>query len=238
MKYKFRFLLFLVVLTITSCNREPKINGLWVVKEVKLGDEVMTPNARWTRLNADFSQESGNGWFQHSYGTWSLDYETKELRIINENGINDPDGPFIVALENDVMTWSRTENGQPVKVILERAEKLPQTYGDKLLGLWKLNEAVGDGNYFSQTFENESQDYLFLRWDRRFVIGSGQTQVHGVYNVNGHKPELELIPYGNDFVRDFWRVDFGENSITLKLLNTDSIVTREFIRIHQFPGTE
>ncbi len=238
MKYIIIPLLCLLIFVITSCRPENSIEGLWVVKQVKVDDEPMTPDARWTRFNADYTQQSGNGWFQHSYGTWSFDEKTKEIKIINENGIIDTNPPFTVEFENDLMSWRRTEEGHQVHVILEKSEALPKTFGDQLLGLWKLTEAVGKGQYFSDSFEEENQDYMFLRWDKRFVIGLEGQQIHGVYNVNGHKPELELIPYGENYKRDFWKVDFGENSITLILLNTDSLVSRDFIRIHQFPDAD
>ena len=45
----------------------------------------MTPNARWMRFNPDFTQESGNGWFQHSLGSWSLNSIKGELSIVNDN---------------------------------------------------------------------------------------------------------------------------------------------------------
>jgi hypothetical protein len=123
--------------------------------------------------------------------------------------------------------------GQTVKVKLERIFQLPATSGDKLLGLWKLEKAVGKGSYFADS--KASEDYLFFRWDKRFVIGTENGKVNGVYNVHGHKQEVELIPYGDQYKRDFWEIDFDEDAITLRLLNTDSIVTRKFVRIHKFP---
>ncbi|GGK57334.1 MULTISPECIES: hypothetical protein [Flavobacteriaceae] len=226
----------LVLLGITflfSCENNPTIEGLWIVKSVTVGEEEMTPNGRWMRFNSDFTQESGNGWFQHSTGEWSLEPDNHELTVINENGLDDLNEPFKVKMSNNEMIWERMEEGLIVIVKLERIIQLPTTSGDKLLGLWKLNESVGTDNYFSTSMG--TNDYLFFRWDKRFVIGTENGKVHGVYNVHGHKPEVELIPYGEQFERDFWKIDFDENTLKLKLLNTDSIVSRNFIRIHQFP---
>lgn len=58
-----------VVLSFTSCDQPSTIEGLWVVKSLMVGEKKMTPNARWTRFHADQTQESGNGRFQHSYGS-------------------------------------------------------------------------------------------------------------------------------------------------------------------------
>ncbi len=226
----------IAILFLISCENKPTIEGLWMVKSVAVGDEENTPNARWTRFNSDLTQESGNGRFQHSYGTWKLNPKTNELSIENTNGLKDLNEPFVVTLNQDQMTWSRTEEGQQLKVTLVRSSQLPETYGDKIMGLWKLEEAIGNGNYFKQSDATKTNDYLLFRWDKRFVIGTQEGKINGVYNVHGHKPEVELIPYGDQVKRDFWKIKYDENSITLKLLNTDSLVTRRFKRIHKFPN--
>lgn len=229
------FLILTVITLLFSCNNNNRIEGLWIVKLVKVGDQEMTPNARWIRFNADLTQQSGNGWFQHSFGTWKISKETNKLSIKDSNGLKDKYGSYDIRFENNLMYWNRLEEGQKVEVTLERTDRLPETYGDRLLGLWKLEKAVGDGKYFKQSNNQKTARYLFLRWDRRFVIGSEQGRINGVYNVNGHKPELELIPYGEDLTRSFWKVDFGRNSIKLKLINSDSLVVRNFIRVNEFP---
>ena len=226
----------IAILFLISCENKPTIEGLWMVKSVAVGDEENTPNARWTRFNSDLTQESGNGRFQHSYGTWKLNPKTNELSIENTNGLKDLNEPFVVTLNQDQMTWSRTEEGQQLKVTLVRSSQLPETYGDKIMGLWKLEEAIGNGNYFKQSDATKTNDYLLFRWDKRFVIGTQEGKINGVYNVHGHKPEVELIPYGDQVNRDFWKIKYDENAITLKLLNTDSLVTRRFKRIHKFPN--
>lgn len=228
------YLLLLIAATfLSSCATEPTIEGLWIVESVTVGEEEMTPNARWMRFNSDFTQQSGNGWFQHAVGTWKLDPETNELSVVNSNGLHDLNDPFKLNIDQNTMIWNRIEEGQSIEVKLERATQLPTTYGDELLGLWKLVKAKGIGSYFSES--PESDGYLFFRWDKRFVIGTENGRINGVYNVHGHKPEVELIPYGDKFKRDFWKIDFDENTITLRLLNSDSIVTRKFTRIHEFP---
>jgi hypothetical protein len=225
----------IIVLSFFSCERTTTIEGLWVVNSVVVGDEEMTPNARWTRFNSDLTQESGNGRFQHSYGTWKLNQNSNELFIENTNGLDDINEPFVISLNQDEMIWERTEEGQNIKVILERSSQLPETYGDKILGLWELEKVTGNGSYFKESDKKETNDYIFFRWDKRFVIKSEKGRVNGVYNVHGHKPEVELIPYGGQVKRDFWGIQFKENQITLNLLNSDTIVTRQFRRIRNFP---
>lgn len=233
-KSKILCLIFLFALLV-SCQEKSSTVGLWEVKLVTVSDQQMTPNARWMRFNPDSTQESGNGWFRHSYGTWSMNSNTNELSVVNTNGLHDPFGPFKVSFEGNTMTWNRIEEGENVTVTLEKTDRLPETFGDKLLGLWQLKDASGNGKYFDLTDGINSTDYVFFRWDRQFVIHSAKGRIQGVYNVHGHKPEVELIPYGENLERDFWQIAFDENAITLKLLNTDSLVTREFVRIYDFP---
>ena len=226
-------LLALLFLLILGCTNKNSIEGLWVIDMVVVGQEEITPNARWTRLNDDGTQQSGNGWFQHSVGTWTLDKNSRELSIRTINGTKDPFGPFEVNFDSDTMTWTRMEEGNEVTVKLKRAKELPQTYGDRVLGLWKLEESNGEGPYLSD--EAAPQAMLFLRWDRRFELGTPDGTIYGVYNVHGHRPEIELIPYGDKLDRNFWSFECTHSQLSIQLLNSEEKVTRKFIRTNQFP---
>lgn len=226
---------FLFVALLISCQKKENIEGLWVVKKVSVGDQEMTPNGRWTRFNSDQTQESGNGWYRHSHGSWELNRENGELSVVNENGLKDTGDPFIITIEGDEMVWDRMEEGQQVKVTLKRSSELPSTLADEGMGLWKLESTQGKGIFFEKSAGTEPMGILFLRWDRRFMIGSEKGRVDGVYNVHGHKPEIELIPYGEQYNRSFWNMEIRDNVLTLRLLNTDSTVTRTFKRIYEFP---
>jgi len=82
--------------------------------------------------------------------------------------------------------------------------------------------------------QKEYTETLFLRWDRRFATNSEKDRANGVYNVHRHRPELELMPYGDALDRSFWEIEYDGNEISLTLLNADSVVTRTFVRIHEF----
>ncbi len=226
-------MLILLTTLFYGCSEKENIEGLWVVKNVQVGDKKMTPNARWTKFNNDFTQQTGNGWFQHSNGTWDFNKNSRELLIKNTNGLIDQNEPFKVSFDNNKMIWKRIEEGQNVVVTLEKTNELPKTYGDHLLGLWKLENSKGNGVFFDESVENN--EYLFLRWDKKFLINSSNGKINGVYNVHGHKPEIELIPYNSKIKRSFWKVDYNNEQISLKLLNSDSLVTKSFVRIHEFP---
>ncbi len=228
-------LLFILIISflLMGCEHQPSIEGLWQVKSVTVGEENMTPNARWMRFNSDFTQESGNGWLQHSIGTWRLDPNNHELTIINTNGIDDSSGPFSATISENEMTWKRIEEGQPIEVKLEKTSQLPTTFGNQLLGLWGAEQSNGNGSFFTEKVQ--SSDYLFFQWDNRFTLESEKGRIKGIYHVNGHRPEVELIPYNTEYHRESWKIDFKENRITLSSLNTDSTLIRIFKRIHEFP---
>lgn len=228
-------IIVLVLLTTLfyRCSKKQNIEGLWVVKSVVVEDKVMTPNARWMKFNSDFTQQSGNGWFQHSIGTWNFNQNSRELSIENTNGLTDQSEPFKVSFDANKMIWKRNEEGKNVVVTLGKTNELPKTYGDQLLGLWKLEKSKGKGMFFDESVENN--EYLFLRWDKRFLINSSKGRIGGVYNVHGHKPEIEFIPYKDKIKRSYWKIEYSKNQISLKLLNSDSLVVKSFTRINEFP---
>ncbi len=79
------------------------------------------------------------------------------------NGLDDLNVPFKVTMSQNQMFWERTEEGQNMKVTLVRPSKLPETYGDKILGLWNLENVTGNGNYFEETEKKETNAYIFFR---------------------------------------------------------------------------
>lgn len=226
------FLYLLLAVFVVSCNstnnKKPSLIGMWGIQSVSVGDKTMTPNARWMQFNEDSTQVSGNGWLQHSIGTWS--FTNNLLTVTNTNGIEDLFPPFEVTFLNDSMIWERVEEGMNVKVVLARINQLPQTQGDKAFGLWKSKSNSTEKELFNAVSTNSS---LFLRWDKRFVLQSDSGRVSGIYNTHAHKPEIEFIPYGN-MPRSFWKIDVQPTLLTLTKLNSDSVVQLEFERTRKF----
>ena len=189
-----------------------------------MGTQEMTPIARWTRFNADATQASGNGWFQHSIGSWDLN--GNKLSIENSNGIVDNSEPFQVFLEDEKMIWKRKEGADSVRVILKKIDKLPMSEGNKLLGLWKHIE--------SSQKNIDSVKMFHFRWDNVYVkYGTKNKREFGVFKIHGHKPEIQMVNYGESNSFNFWKFEISKD--TLIMTATDKSREIRFKKSHQFP---
>ena len=214
-----------------ACQKESSIEGLWLVENVQMGEDTMTPVSRWMRFQSDNTQTSGNGWLQHSYGTWSI--QKDQLIVEDTNGIVDNVNPFTVDIQSNRMIWKRIEDGLEVVVNLKRIEELPQSEGNKLIGLWKLTKSTVDENDVTVVVNPEGTSMLHLRWDHVYVehnMPKGKN--YGVYKVHGHKPEIQLVNYGDESQFSFWNFSVHEEKLTLT--STDGTSTMEFERITQY----
>lgn len=230
-----QILLCSIVLFLISCQKANTIEGLWEVEVVTVGEETMTPQAKWTRFNKDHSQESGNGWYKHSVGTWNLDTETQQLKIINTNSYKDPADPFVVKLEKDKMTWTRTEEGMLVEVQLKRIESLPQTPEDQLMGVWDLEKVSVDGIDSTKVYDPNQNWYMFISWDKRFRIrNTPKGLISGVYQVHSHKPQLNLFIYGDSIKYQSWNFEIKPKRLTLRNTQEGVEIIKEYKRIDYF----
>ncbi len=227
-------IVLLMVLIATACHTEKEKNsleGLWLVESVELDHHFETPISRWMKFNSDGTQTSGNGWLQHSEGSWTI--ENNLIVVKNTNGIEDDSQPFKVSFEKEQMIWQRTEQDGEVTVRLKRIKKLPTSEGNKLFGLWKLTRSTNDGNDITVMSNPSSKAMLHLRWDNTYVqhyMPKGKS--YGVYKIHGHKPEIQLVNYGNESKFSFWSFTISDKKLTL--ISTDKTATMEFERIHQF----
>lgn len=228
---KSTFILLLLSLTLFSCQPKNELIGMWQVEKVQMGANEMTPIARWMQFNADGSQINGNGWLQHTYGTWTL--KEDQLSVLDENGINSNTDPFFIEINDQKMTWKRTEEGQEVVVTLKRIEKMPQSGGNQIKGLWKLTKATDDGNDITAILNPNQKSMLHLRWDNTYVQHNmPQGKNYGVYKIHGHKPEIQMVNYGNESKFSFWSFSFQDSKLILT--STDQKSVMEFERIDQY----
>ena len=227
----------LLILLLSSCTTN-KMSGLWVVEKVTVGEEEMTPIARWMKFNKDRTQESGNGWVQHSIGSWNYDRSDKTLQITNSNGFKDSYGPFLASIEKEKMTWQRKEEGQTVTVSLKRSNSIPAAPANKLLGVWDLVKAEEDGKDITKDLDPHGKRYLFIRWDHLFTVQhSPEGRISGFYQVNGHQPVIEFIHSGKETKRSQWSFEVEKESLILKTRDSPKSkkLKRIYKRIDYFP---
>ena len=211
-------ILLLCLLIVTTSYAQ--IVGLWEVKKVLVGEETMTPVAKWFRFNKDETYASGNGWLQNSIGTWNLD--NGQLISTNTYGIEDEFGAFDVQFSDKGMTWSRVEEGRFVKVFCQHIMEIPISHTDLLPGLWKPKNGS----------TNES---LFIRWDRVYISrDTDGTKSTGYWHMNGHKPELTFLPHGTG-AQEQWRVEVDTKKLTMIGLSDSNMNhTKTLVRAIRF----
>jgi hypothetical protein len=241
MKIKSSFLLIGLVLGLALfCHQlsfAQTVVGFWAVDEVKVGNKIMTPVAKWTKINPDGSYQSGNGWIQNSEGTWTFDDKNKSFRLIETNGIVERFGAFKVSFLNDRMIWERDEEGEKVIVKLSRVVKLPRATSDLLVGLWKLRDVSNNGNSQREAFDPDNKHYIFIRWDRIYVERTPKGEkATGYWHINAHKPEITFICHDPGQLTKSWRVSV--NDLQLRMTGiSDSNKDLEMLyeRINDFP---
>ncbi|NVK26791.1 MAG: hypothetical protein HWE14_02040 [Flavobacteriia bacterium] len=203
------------------------LDGLWLVEQMSMGDQTMTPQAKWVRFNADSTTESGNGWRQHTIGTYSLQGDM--LSIESSNGIRDKAGDFKVVVTEDRMIWTRMEEGMEVTVNLKRIVELPRTTGDHMLGLWEVESSE---NVFG---DEQPLIKLQIRWDNLFVWivqEESLKRTYGVYSVHGHRDEILLKCDGLELPKMRLNVSFpSENEM---VLSAEGGIKLTFTRVYEF----
>jgi hypothetical protein len=193
-----------------------QLTGLWEVNKVTVGEETMTPVAKWFWLSEDMKTTSGNGGLENSKGTYIYDYVKSEVLFSDANGQKDPYGPFAVKIESDDMTWIRTEDGAMVMVYLEKTKEKPEAPWDRIVGNWvRTDQSYGEAG------ENQS---IFIRWDRRYVARNGLfgENRYGVWHIHAHRPELRLISDQGDANDSAWDISFDEDRMTWIERDTDN----------------
>lgn len=214
------------------------IEGLWLVTRVAAGDQEMTPIGKWAKFNSDGSQESGNGWLKHSIGTWAYDEGSNSLNIVTTNERKDPAGAFTVQhIDNSTMVWERMEEGMLINVQLEKIEELPAVPADQAHGVWDLKKVQKAGNDITAQYDKEGLAYLFIQWDRRYLMQDDEGKQHrGFWWVHPHRPMLELVSHEEGVPRRRWNMSFSENEMKLEGISDENkslVLTYE--RIDYFP---
>ncbi len=212
MKFLSSFFLSLIVFSINSQS----VVGLWSVTEVTVGEERMTPVAKWIDIEEDLSYESGNGWTKNDEGRIDLDLKKNTFIPRSNNGIEDLFEAFDLKLDSSEMFWSRMEDGMMVYVSLAKIKNRPAGPADQILGAWT---SISDPSEQLLTALHMRPDRLYTQY-----FASGE-QVRGYWHMHGHRPELTLIPFNKDLPNQTYATKFespfvvfmdGEKSMRFK----------------------
>lgn len=163
-----------------------------------VGQEVLTPTAKWFEINEDGTITSGNGWLQNASDTWEYDELTKEILFLT-NGVPDEYGGFIMANTDTQMTWQRMEEGEPVIVTLKKVDKKPLAPWDKILGTWKTEVNA------------EAPRTVTFQWTRGFIDQDDKLRMFGIWHIAAHRPVLTLF-YDRD-EKHIWNIEIDGNKM-------------------------
>jgi len=233
----YKVILFTYCIVLLHIDVIAQIEGLWVVNKVQVGDQEMTPVAKWVKLEADGTQFSGNGWLQHTTGDWKLNTYTSELSFISNPGPADEFGAFKIQYDDQKMTWEREEEGQKVVVTLKRAAELPQSPADQIQGLWDLEKVIQKEQDITNNYDPNNKAYLFIRWDRLYIERTAEaTRNTGFWYIDLHHPELQLISHNKSKEYKKWRISFDDSKMTWVGLDEDNKdLILIYSRINTFP---
>lgn len=195
-------IIFIAILFFAATTLQAQLTGLWEVTNVDVGQEAMTPVARWFQFNEDKSMQSGNGGLHHNSGTYVVTPDNSVLILTDAYGKTDPYGAFRVTLATRKMIWERMEDGQPVTINLVKVDDFPKGPWDKAVGNWKLVEST-------EHDEVEGQG-IFLRWDREYRAQNGLLGENnsGIWHIAAHHPELRLLSFDEGLPHREYNISF------------------------------
>ncbi len=236
-KHTYRLILTLLVIT---SSVQAQVDGFWVVTKVTVGSQEMTPVAKWIKLDHEI-QTSGNGWLQHTTGTFVYDKERSTLTFHNNNEPNDEFGAFAVDKPGrDVMQWTRMEDGENVVVELKRAKGIPTSPSDEIHGLWALQKALKSDVDITSQYNPRNKYTMFIQWTHNYVINTGTDKIRGLWYVHAHKPEVRFLRTGHEAEVDTWEIHTsnthdGKGLVLKGLSDNNKEIVLVFRHLDRFP---
>ena len=227
----------LLLFPLLGIELSAQLDGMWLVDKVMVGNQKMTPVARWTKINSDSTFQGGNGWLQNSEGKWSID-ENNKISFDQNNGIKHEFGGFKYKLREDKMIWEREENGELVIVNLSRIKELPKSTADMIVGIWDLKSKLVENENVIKVFDPDDNYNLFIRWDRIYIEwNSNGERSTGYWFINAHRPDLDLISHSSNNDKSEWTIEVSESELILTGRSESSKnVKMIFDRTDQFPN--
>ncbi len=239
MKIKLNIALLALLSTFSFKTQAQDIIGLWEVVNVQVGEQEMTPIARWNRFKEDGTFESGNGWLKSSAGTYEYDEMKKSLLPKETQGLQleEDFGAFSVDINADEMIWKREENGEPVKVLLSRIAEQPKSPADQIIGLWMLTHIKEAGSSDIRAIEEKELQMFLIRWDRIYrEMSVAEGRKTGYWHMNAHKPEVTMLPHTQGDPAESWVISFEPGKLTLTgISDTNRDIQMVFARQNKYP---
>ena len=192
--------------------------------------------AKWFRINPDGTYEAGNGWLQNGKGTWSFNAETNIYTPVVALDIQDEYGGFNVSFDGQKMYWEREEEGISVQVTLVPIETLPMSPADYLEGVWQLVSIDKNGQSVLDDFDKGSAHKFFFRWDRIYIeLNPESNRKTGYWHINGHRPEITLLPHQEGGQPESWRIEVNEEDLTMTgISDTNRDIQKRYERRRNF----
>jgi hypothetical protein len=210
--------MIIVTMFLILPTAKAQIIGLWEVESVQVGEEMMTPVAKWFKLMETGKLESGNGGIRNTLGYWRFDLEHRLLYMQNEYKKADPYGPFDVSKEEEQMIWSREEDGMQVTVLLKPVEEIPLAPWDKITGSWKLSKLEPLEGAPLLEFPEKAE--MYVGWDGRYRtdIDLPFMKGSGYWHIQAHRPEMITFPYaGCEYNRTYQLTFKGFSKLQLEV---------------------
>ncbi|WP_143057642.1 hypothetical protein [Cyclobacterium xiamenense] len=237
MKYILQlFIISSIFLTQSSYGQKSRMIGLWEAINVDVGEENMTPVAKWFRFKEDGTTESGNGWLKNYDGTWEYDAGKSTFGSNDPLGIKDEAGAFKVSFDKEYMYWEREEDGMPVKVTLKPVNELPMSPADFLKGVWGIESITKDGVSILDQFDPNGKHYLHIRWDRIYRNRNSEGEIFtGYWHIHGHRSEITLLPHTEGKIAESWRIEVNEKELLMVgISDTNRNIERKYVRRNTF----
>jgi hypothetical protein len=211
------------------------LQGLWLVQEVSIGDQIVTPQERWFRYDGNGKFTSGNGWLQHSSGTYTYEESDSSFLPVEDYGTEDPYGAFKLWFEGETMIWKRYEDDMLVMVKLNRTDALPRSLQDELKGRWQLDSVIFAERDLPDQKSGEPSEQLFLRWDREYrVFVQNQSTKRGYWHLHSRRPELTLISRSEEDTFKVFEVLQEGESLIMKNKDQNTLeTTRYYHRVRE-----
>lgn len=179
-----------------------QIFGLWEVTQVKVGEESITPIAKWFQLHPDQTYQTGNGGLQNDSGTFTM--KDEQLLLTNKEGVVDELGPFSYQFKDGQLSLNRKEMGMDIIVHLTKVTKKPEAPWDLIVGNWNLEKILKN----DQEVKMDSEVSYQIRWDRLFFKRENGQESNGIWFIHGHRSEVRLIPNNRTKEDEFWDISF------------------------------